>query len=127
MPDGILNLDKPRGLTSHDVVACVRALTGVRRVGHAGTLDPLAAGVLLLCIGRATRVSEYLMAGRKTYRARVRLGVTTDRSKGARRGQSRSGRDSSDTFPRGNRAGPADVFGAQAPGYAAPPAGPPGH
>lgn len=78
MPDGILNLDKPRGLTSHDVVARVRALTGVRRVGHAGTLDPLATGVLLLCIGRATRVSEYLMAGQKTYRARVRLGVTTD-------------------------------------------------
>ncbi len=78
MPDGILNLDKPRGLTSHDVVARVRVLTGIRRVGHAGTLDPLATGVLLLCIGQATRVSEYLMAGQKTYRARVRLGVTTD-------------------------------------------------
>jgi len=76
--DGILNLDKPRGPTSHDVVARVRKLTGVRRVGHAGTLDPLATGVLLVCIGRATRVSEYLMAGRKVYRARVRLGVTTD-------------------------------------------------
>jgi len=78
MPDGILNLDKPRGLTSHDVVIRVRVLTGVRRVGHAGTLDPLATGVLLLCIGQATRVSEYLMTGRKTYRARVRLGITTD-------------------------------------------------
>ncbi len=78
MLDGILNLDKPRGLTSHDVVVRVRTLTGIRRVGHAGTLDPLATGVLLLCIGRATRVSEYLMAGRKTYRARVQLGVTTD-------------------------------------------------
>lgn len=76
--DGILNLDKPRGPTSHDMVARVRRLTGVRRVGHAGTLDPLATGVLLICIGRATRVSEYLMAGQKVYRARARLGVTTD-------------------------------------------------
>ncbi len=78
MPDGILNLDKPRGPTSHDVVARVRALTGVRRVGHAGTLDPMATGVLLVCLGQATRVAEYLMAGRKVYRARVCLGVTTD-------------------------------------------------
>jgi len=78
MSDGILNLNKPRGLTSHDVVGRVRALTGIRRVGHAGTLDPLATGVLLICIGRATRVAEYLMAGQKAYRARVRLGITTD-------------------------------------------------
>ncbi len=78
MPDGILNLDKPCGPTSHSVVARVRALTGIRRVGHAGTLDPLATGVLLVCIGRATRVTEYLMAGRKVYRARVRLGIITD-------------------------------------------------
>jgi len=76
--DGILNLHKSRGPTSHDMVARVRRLTDVRRVGHAGTLDPLATGVLLVCIGRATRVSEYLMAGRKVYRARVWLGVTTD-------------------------------------------------
>ena len=78
MRDGILNLDKPRGPTSHDVVNRVRKLTGIRRVGHAGTLDPMATGVLLICIGRATRVSEYLMAGQKVYRARVRLGVTTN-------------------------------------------------
>jgi tRNA pseudouridine55 synthase len=78
VPDGILNLDKPRGPTSHDVVARIRRLTGVRRVGHAGTLDPLATGVLLVCIGKATRVSEYLMAGEKVYRARVQLGITTD-------------------------------------------------
>jgi len=78
MPDGILNLNKPRGPTSHDVVEHVRALTGIRRVGHAGTLDPLATGVLLVCVGRATRVAEYLMAGQKTYRARVRLGIATD-------------------------------------------------
>ena len=78
MTDGILNLNKPRGPTSHDIVNRVRKLTGVRRVGHAGTLDPLATGVLLVCIGRATRVSEYLMGGQKMYRARVRLGITTD-------------------------------------------------
>jgi len=78
MPDGILNLDKPRGPTSHDVVDRIRALTGTRRVGHAGTLDPSATGVLLVCVGRATRVAEYLMAGQKTYRARVRLGISTN-------------------------------------------------
>jgi tRNA pseudouridine55 synthase len=76
--DGILNLNKPSGWTSHDVVARVRRLTGVRRVGHAGTLDPLATGVLLVGLGQATRISEYLMAGRKRYRAVVRLGVSTD-------------------------------------------------
>ena len=75
---GILNLDKPAGFTSHDVVARVRRLTGQRKVGHAGTLDPMATGVLLLCLGQATRVAEYLMAGQKKYRAVVRLGVATD-------------------------------------------------
>jgi tRNA pseudouridine55 synthase len=76
--DGILNLNKPQGWTSHDVVARVRRLTRIRRVGHAGTLDPLATGVLLVCLGRATRTSEYLMAGRKRYRTVVRLGISTD-------------------------------------------------
>lgn len=75
---GILNVDKPSGMTSHDVVARVRRLTGQRKVGHAGTLDPMATGVLLLCLGQATRVAEYLMAGRKRYRAVVRLGASTD-------------------------------------------------
>jgi tRNA pseudouridine55 synthase len=78
MSEGVLNLDKPRGPTSHDIVDRVRTLTGIRRVGHAGTLDPLATGVLLVCIGRATRVAEYLAAGKKTYRARLLLGVATD-------------------------------------------------
>ena len=76
--DGILNLAKPRGLTSHDVVNRVRHIAGLRRVGHAGTLDPMATGVLVLCLGRATRVAEYLMSSPKRYRARVLLGVTTD-------------------------------------------------
>lgn len=78
MPDGILNLDKPRGPTSHDIVERVRRLTDIRRVGHAGTLDPLASGVLVVCVGRAaTRVTEYLMSERKIYRAHARLGITT--------------------------------------------------
>jgi tRNA pseudouridine55 synthase len=75
---GILNVNKPADMTSHDVVLRVRRLTGQRKVGHAGTLDPMATGVLLLCLGQATRVAEYLMAGRKRYRAIVRLGVSTD-------------------------------------------------
>lgn len=77
MYSGILNVDKPLGMTSHDVVAAVRKMAHQRRVGHAGTLDPLATGVLLLCLGRATRVSEYLMRCDKRYRAAVRLGVST--------------------------------------------------
>jgi tRNA pseudouridine55 synthase len=76
--DGILNIDKPAGMTSHDVVARVRRLSGQKKVGHAGTLDPLASGVLLLCLGEATRVAEYLMTGDKLYDARIRLGIATD-------------------------------------------------
>jgi len=79
MPGGILNIDKPLGKTSHDIVECVREMTGIRRVGHAGTLDPLATGVLLVCVGRsATRITEFLMDESKAYRADARLGVTTD-------------------------------------------------
>ncbi len=76
--NGILNINKPAGWTSHDVVAWVRRVLKVKRVGHAGTLDPLATGVLLVCVGQATRVAEYLMASSKTYRAAARLGITTD-------------------------------------------------
>lgn len=76
--DGILVINKPPGRTSHDVVGRIRGLTHQKRVGHAGTLDPMATGVLLVCLGRATRVSEYLMASDKTYRAVMRLGVETD-------------------------------------------------
>lgn len=74
---GILNLNKPAGLTSHDVVNHVRKLTGIKKIGHTGTLDPLATGVLLVCVGQATRLIEYLMAGTKQYRAAIRLGQTT--------------------------------------------------
>jgi tRNA pseudouridine55 synthase len=74
---GILNVDKPAGLTSHDVVATVRRWSGQRKVGHAGTLDPKATGVLLVCLGSATRMSEYLVASPKTYHAGIYLGVST--------------------------------------------------
>lgn len=74
---GLLNIDKPSGVTSHDVVDVVRKGTGVSKVGHAGTLDPMATGVLVLCVGSATRLSEYIMGHTKTYLATVQLGQTT--------------------------------------------------
>lgn len=77
-PFGFLVVDKPSGMTSHDVVAKVRRGTGIKRIGHAGTLDPMATGVLVLCMGTATRLSEYVMGSRKLYIATVRLGVETD-------------------------------------------------
>lgn len=78
MTEGILNIDKPGGITSHDVVNRVRRVGGLRRVGHAGTLDPLATGVLLLCLGRAARLVEYLVGQPKTYETVIRLGQSTD-------------------------------------------------
>lgn len=75
---GILVIDKPKGVTSHDVVARVRKVTGIRKVGHTGTLDPLATGVLVVCVGQATRLVQYLTAGQKKYRATIRFGTTTD-------------------------------------------------
>ena len=76
--DGIINIDKPIGKTSFAVVAAIRRLAGERRVGHGGTLDPMASGVLPVCIGRGTRVVEFLAEARKTYAAEITLGVTTD-------------------------------------------------
>lgn len=75
---GILSVDKPAGSTSFQIVALARRLSGVKKVGHAGTLDPIATGVLLVCLGQAVRVSEFLMELPKTYRGTVRLGVATD-------------------------------------------------
>jgi tRNA pseudouridine55 synthase len=71
---GVINLDKPVGPTSHDMVGLIRRLTGTRRIGHAGTLDPLASGVLPILVGPATRFSEELTGGRKRYDAIIRLG-----------------------------------------------------
>jgi len=76
--DGILNVNKPQGKTSFQVVSFVRRLSGERKVGHGGTLDPDATGVLPVCLGRATRLVEFLLEGRKTYRAEIELGVSTD-------------------------------------------------
>ena len=76
-PDGLLVVDKPSGWTSHDVVGRVRRLAATRKVGHAGTLDPMATGVLVLGIGRATRLLGHLSLTDKEYDATIRLGVTT--------------------------------------------------
>lgn len=75
---GLLNINKPAGPTSHDIVAGVRRGARVKKVGHAGTLDPMATGVLVVCVGAATRLSQYAMGSRKTYLARVRFGIETD-------------------------------------------------
>ena len=76
--NGILNVNKPQGLTSHDVVARVRRITHQKKAGHAGTLDPLATGVLPVVLGSATRLVEYLADEDKAYRATITLGATTD-------------------------------------------------
>lgn len=83
-PDGLVVVDKPAGMTSHDVVARMRRIAGTRKVGHAGTLDPMATGVLVVGVGRATRLLTYVVGADKEYRATVRLGVrtTTDDAEG---------------------------------------------
>ena len=75
---GILIVDKPSGMTSHDVVAIIRKGTGLRRIGHTGTLDPRASGVLVILIGPAVRLSEYLVCDRKGYEAMIRFGSVSD-------------------------------------------------
>jgi len=75
---GLLILDKPQGLTSHDVVRRVRRFFRTKRVGHTGTLDPMATGVLVVAIGEGTKLVQFLMAGHKSYRATLKLGETTD-------------------------------------------------
>jgi len=76
--DGVIVVDKPAGPTSHDVVQAVRRAAGQSRVGHTGTLDPAATGVLVVCLGRSTRLVRFLQAGSKTYAARMVLGIETD-------------------------------------------------
>src|SRR6202049_3443358 len=76
--DGILVVDKPRGKTSHDVVEAVRRMVGFRQIGHLGTLDPLATGVLVLALGRATRLARFYTGRRKRYTCAVRFGFATD-------------------------------------------------
>jgi len=78
MSSGIINILKPPGMTSHDVVSYIRRLYGIKRVGHAGTLDPAAAGVLPVAVGQATRLIEYMTNADKSYRAELTLGYETD-------------------------------------------------
>ena len=77
-PSGLIVVDKPGGLTSHDVVARIRRLAGTRRVGHAGTLDPMATGVLVVGVEKATRLLGHLTLTDKEYQATIRLGQATD-------------------------------------------------
>src|SRR5258708_38511452 len=76
--DGVILVDKPEGPTSHDIVSIGRRVLGERRIGHAGTLDPLATGLLVLMIGRATRLATFLSGVDKTYRGVLTLGLATD-------------------------------------------------
>lgn len=78
LPGGVLAVHKVAGMTSHDVVNRVRRLYGTKRVGHAGTLDPMATGVLVVLVGRAAKACEYISSDKKEYRATLRLGLTTD-------------------------------------------------
>jgi tRNA pseudouridine55 synthase len=77
-PEGILLVDKPSGITSHDVVDRVRRIFHMKKVGHAGTLDPMATGLMLILVGKATKVSQYLMSMDKEYTGTMRLGQVTD-------------------------------------------------
>lgn len=77
-PNGILIVNKHSGVTSHDIVGKIRRLYNTKRVGHTGTLDPMACGVLVVLVGRAAKAAEYLVADQKVYRATLRLGLTTD-------------------------------------------------
>lgn len=77
-PEGVLLIDKPSGCTSHDIVDRVRRKLGIRKVGHAGTLDPLATGMLIILVGKATKVSQYLMSLPKVYEGSFKLGESTD-------------------------------------------------
>ncbi|MEM0964619.1 MAG: tRNA pseudouridine(55) synthase TruB [Verrucomicrobiota bacterium] len=76
--EGLLFVDKPTGLTSHDVVARIRRIYKIKKVGHAGTLDPMATGLLIILVGRATKASNFLMSQSKTYEGTFRLGTVTD-------------------------------------------------
>ena len=80
---GIININKPPGWSSFDVVSFVRRNSKIKRVGHAGTLDPSATGVLLICLGRASRTSQFIMSLPKLYCAEITLGISTDTYDGA--------------------------------------------
>ncbi|MEM7673770.1 MAG: tRNA pseudouridine(55) synthase TruB [Verrucomicrobiota bacterium] len=77
-PEGVLLIDKPQGITSHDVVDRVRRTFGMKQVGHAGTLDPMATGLVIILVGKATKISQFLMSLDKVYTGEVTLGISTD-------------------------------------------------
>jgi len=76
--DGVININKPQGITSFDVIRKIKKMTGIKRIGHTGTLDPLASGVLPICIGKATKAVECIMNNYKIYKAELKLGLITD-------------------------------------------------
>ncbi|WP_235932804.1 tRNA pseudouridine(55) synthase TruB [Peptoniphilus faecalis] len=78
MMDGLLIFDKEKGITSHDLVYKVRKKLGIKKVGHTGTLDPLATGVLVISLGKATKISDYILSSDKVYEAKIKLGILTD-------------------------------------------------
>ena len=105
---GLVVVDKPGGMTSHDVVSRVRRLAGTRKVGHAGTLDPMATGVLVLGVNRATRLLGHLTLTDKAYDATIRLGVATSTSTWTSRCGARAGPTSAPspaTWARGSASG----------------------
>ena len=117
--EGILNINKPQNMTSHDVVSVMRRTLGIKKIGHTGTLDPMATGVLPICIGRSTRIMEYLDLDMKQYRCTMVLGVVTDTQDvwgqtlerfPSRRGESQSRLR---RVSRRHRPEAADVFGAE--------------
>ena len=112
-PSGILLVDKPGGITSHDVVARARRALNTRKIGHAGTLDPMATGLLILGVGPATRLLTYIVGLDKTYEATIRLGVSTDSDDADGVETARAGGDALGAVaPRRIAAGVADLTGA---------------
>lgn len=108
-PTGLLLIDKPGGVTSHDVVARVRAILSTRRVGHAGTLDPMATGLLVVAVGRATKLLGHLAMAEKSYTATIRLGESTDTDDAE--GKVISSRDASALSPDDIRSGMTQFTG----------------
>ena len=77
--NGVINVYKPSGISSHDVIYKVRRILGTKKVGHTGTLDPMAEGVLPICVGKATKAVEYIMAAEKEYECQMKFGAETRR------------------------------------------------
>jgi tRNA pseudouridine55 synthase len=120
---GVVNLDKPVGPTSHDMVGLMRRLSGTRRIGHAGTLDPLASGVLPILVGVATRFSEELTGGRKRYSAVIRLGMRSETDDGQGPLQPGGGPIPAAEAVEGELAGFIGTFEQRPPAYSARKAG----